>query len=212
MTLCTFCEASLECPLVCTSCNSFQDVREEPSPFATLGLETAWEVAPKELKRRLLKFSRFVHPDYFVTSDEETREKAERASAALNASFEVLSNSVSRADWLVESLGGPKESEERQMPQPFLMQVMEWNETLEEAREAKPDSPAWQAVEALSHELASERDERLQAISALLTPLPEAGSEGLTTARREINSIRYIDRAQNELKSLQLKAALGGQS
>lgn len=198
-------------PLVCTKCNAFQSQDSPPGPFQTLGLDPTWEVDSKGLKRSLLQLSRYVHPDYFVTADPETREQAERASAALNSAYEVLTDEVSRADWLVNELGGPKESEERQMPQPFLMQVMEWNETLEEARDAQPGSAEWQAMEQLGRELIEERANRIAAIGDRLTPLPEHGSDTLAETRREINAIRYIDRAQNELKSLQLGAALGGQ-
>ncbi|MFT7669489.1 MAG: molecular chaperone HscB [Planctomycetota bacterium] len=210
MKLCPACELPLTTPLVCTNCNAFQTVDAAQNPFNVLGLEPSWAVDPKQLKRNLLRFSRFVHPDFFASEEEEVRENAERASAALNSAYEILHNDLARADWLVNSLGGPMESEDREMPQAFLMQVMEWSEILEDAKSATPDSPEWKATQPLADELHSERAKRLQAIGTLLAPLPEEASDTLATARREINAIRYIDRARKELKSLQLTAALGG--
>ncbi len=210
MPSCPSCQAPLATPLVCTNCNALQDCEGELGPYEAMGLEPDWVVEPKQLKRTLLQLSRFVHPDYFATAEEETLARAERASAALNSAYEILDDDLARADYLVNRLGGPKENEERQMPQPFLIQVMEWNEILEDAQGAQEGSDEWNAMKELGTSLTSERAERIQMIGDLLTPLPDRESEVLTNARREINAIRYIDRAQRELKNLQLNAALGG--
>lgn len=209
MNLCPYCEATLVTPLVCTACETILRLETQPGPFAVFGLTPRWDVEPRELKRTLLKLSRFLHPDFFATAEAETRELAEHASAALNEAYEVLTSDSARADWLVRSLGGPADADERQMPQAFLMQVMEWNETLEEAREAAPDSPARRATEALAETLRDERREHIEAVGALLTPLPAPGSGELTEARRELNVVRYLDRTRQELESLRLEAALG---
>lgn len=211
MSLCPYCEATLVTPLACTSCEHLLSIEEELCPFAVFGLEPRWSVDTKELKRTLLRLSRLVHPDFFVTADEETRERAEQASAVLNESYDALSSDVARAELLLRSLGGPSESEERQMPQAFLMQVMEWNETVEDARGAAADSPERRATEELTESLRQEREKRLEAIGRLLTPLPPSASSELTEVRRELNVVRYIDRTQEELKSLRLQTALGEQ-
>lgn len=211
MNLCPICEATLTTPLVCLNCDALLPTEGKTiSPFEALGVERRWEMDRKQLKRALLDLSRRVHPDYFATAEPQQRELAEVASAALNEAFETLSDDPRRADWLVRALGGPSESEERQMPQAFLMQVLEWNEVLEEARAATAGTPEWQTMLELGTELSGEREERLEAIGALLAPLPEAGAESLIQVRRELNAVRYIDRTRAELKSLRLEAALGG--
>ncbi|MFT7484753.1 MAG: Fe-S protein assembly co-chaperone HscB [Candidatus Paceibacteria bacterium] len=208
MTLCPHCAEDLVTPLVCLACGELLQVSQAPSPFAALGLEPAWAVDPKDLKRRILKFSRAVHPDFFATAAESVQQRAEDASAALNAANNTLKDEFRRADWLVSFLGGPSEADERQMPQAFLMQVMDWNETLEEARESEQDSNEWRAMEALAAELKSERQENLTAIEGLLTPLPAAKASALGDARKRLNAIRYIDRTRTEIKNLQLQATL----
>lgn len=211
MSHCPNCGATLTTPLVCLECDALQSTEGlEVSPFEALGVERRWEVDRKQLKRALLDLSRRVHPDYFATAEPETRELAERASAALNEAYEILGDDVRRADWLVRALGGPSDSEERQMPQAFLMQVLEWNEVLEEARDATEGTAEWSAMLELETELASEREERLEALGRLLDPLPETGSDGLVDVRRELNAIRYIDRTRSEMKGLRLAASLGG--
>lgn len=206
MTDCASCGAPLESPLVCEACGVLADPSAQaggdPSPFALFGLEPAWQVDREALRRRLLALTRRTHPDYFA-ADPAQRELAERASAALNEAHSVLEDDFRRADWLVRHLGGPDEQAERQMPQEFLMEVLEWNEALEAAREAQPGSPA-RELRPLRTELEAQRVECFEALSALLTPLPDQGAAALTEARRRLNAVRYLDRALTELAALAL--------
>jgi len=107
----------------------------------------------------------------------------------------------------VRALGGPGESDERQMPQAFLMEVLEWNESLDDARNAAAGGPERAALEGLGQTLDTERAATLERIGAGLTPLPDDGSAALTALRRELNAIRYLDRARRELESLRLDDA-----
>jgi molecular chaperone HscB len=190
------CGAPLETPLACGACGRLIEVpAAEQGPFAWLGLEPGHELDTAALRKRLLGLTRLVHPDFFGQADAATRQQAEDASAALNGAWQVLSDEVRRADWLIASLGGPSESDEREMPQAFLMEVLEWNEALEEAREAPPDAPLPGALEALAGTWRSERARALDEVAGALTPLPERGAEALTRARRKLNAVRYLDRA-----------------
>jgi molecular chaperone HscB len=140
MAVCPECGAELETLLGCAACGAPLATADDVTPFAAFGLEPAAAIDARELKQRLLRFSRIVHPD-FHCSDPARRALAERSTAALNDAYAVLSDDAARYDWLVRHLGGPDQDTERQMPQAFLMEVMEWNEALEEAREAPPDAP-----------------------------------------------------------------------
>jgi molecular chaperone HscB len=204
---CPHCEAPLESALCCTSCKALLEVRGVVSPFAALGLPMSWEVDGERLQRNLLRFTRLMHPDFFVTAEPEERELAERGSAELNQAFELLSSDVRRGDWLVTALGGPSDQEERQMPQAFLMEVLEWNEALEAARESRQGSAERGALGALKQTLTDERAALLGSVGAKLTPLPEADAPVLREVRRDLNAVRYIDRALAELEELRLEGA-----
>lgn len=204
---CPACPATLETPLACGACGALIEVDGELDPFAVFGLERGWAVDAQDLSKRLLRFGRLVHPDYYAAAGEAARALAERNTASLNEAHDLLSNDFRRADWLVRALGGPTESDERQMPQAFLMEVLEWNETLDEARDAAPGSAELAALDELGTTLDEERGEALDRIGALLTPLPERGAKALSALRRELNAVRYLDRALRELKSLRLQQA-----
>ena len=171
-----------------------------------MGLEPGPVVDGAALKKRLLKLSRAMHPDFFGGADEELKQRAIDNTAELNAAFELLSDDMARADWLVRSLGGPKESDERQMPQTFLMEVMEWNELLEEARDAEPGSPEHAAAHELGTTLENERKTIMQTVASALTPLPTSGSTALTDIRKQMNAVRYVDRALSQLAELAIQA------
>lgn len=207
MSHCPACRADLETPLACGACGALIEPEGDVDPFAIFGFERAWLVDPSEQQRRLHVFSRLVHPDFYAAASAEARELAEVCSARLNESHEVLVDDFRRADWLVRALGGPTESDERQMPQAFLMEVLEWNETLDEARSAASGSAELTALDELGRTLESERSAAMERIGALLTPLPERGADELGTLRRELNAVRYLDRARRELKSLRLQHA-----
>jgi len=205
-TNCSECEAELATPLVCEACGALQVCAESPTPFAVMGLEPGPVVDHAALKKRLLELSRAMHPDFFGGASEEQQQLAIDNTAELNSAFELLSDDMARADWLVRSLGGPKESDERQMPQAFLIEVMEWNELLEEARDAEPGSKEHAAAHELGATLENERKTIMQAVRDALTPLPESGSTALIDIRKQMNAVRYVDRALAQLAELALEA------
>jgi len=201
---CHACGAPLESLVACGACGEVLTVPEAASPFEVLGLEPRFALDERELRRRLTRFSRLVHPDFHAAADAAVRARAERNSARLNLAFDVLSDAERRADWLVVHSGGPTEESDRSMPQAFLMEVLEWNEILEEARAASAADPR---VEPLAAELASRRAAGLARLAQLLDPLPTPAAPALASARSELNALRYLSRALREVESLRLARA-----
>ena len=206
MPACAACGATLETPLVCSACGVLSSPETTPSPFEVFGLEPTYAIDVGALDKRLLALTRRMHPDFFA-ADPTQRELAERNTAELNAAHGVLADDFRRADWLVRHLGGPDENTERAMPQAFLMEVLEWNEALEAAREAEPGS-AERDLSGLERELSSRRAEVFEALATALTPLPPAasagGSERLAAIQKQLNAARYVDRALSEIHALAL--------
>jgi molecular chaperone HscB len=214
MVTCTSCGAALASALVCEACGALQSAAGAPSstidPWEALGLPRAYALDAGALKKRLLALQRRMHPDFFGGAEPAERELAERNTAELNAAHRVLADDALRADALVRALGGPDDQVERKMPQAFLMEVLEWNETLDAAREAPLDD-AGAAIRArldeLERELRAERAAALARVADALDPVPAAGAPALLAVRRELNAVRYLDRTLSTLAELRLDAA-----
>ena len=208
MTDCPECAAGLSTPLCCEACGVLFSPEKSPTPFEALGFEVAYAVEAKALKKRLLRLSRLTHPDFFATAPADQRALAEENNAILNNAHEILSDDFRRADWIVKALGGPSESDERQMPQAFLMEVLEWNEALEDGRNAAADSSERKALATLQTTLSAERADTLAAVAASLTPTPApdaTADASLSAARKQLNAIRYLDRTLRELREIALE-------
>jgi len=203
---CPACGRALATPLLCEACGALLAPAAPPSPFEVLGLAPSFALDAAAVRRRHLALSRRLHPDVHARADAETRRRAEDATAQLNGAFALLADEERRADWLVRHLGGPGEDQERTMPPEFLQEVLEWNEAIEEARQAQAGAPAHARLEALAPELEAERARRRAAVAALLSPLPPAGAPALRRVRAELNALRYLKRALTEVGELRLAA------
>ena len=198
---CPHCDADLWSPLACEECGALLESTDKGTPFVIFGLERAWDIDRKDLRRRLLRLQRLVHPDHAGDTDQ-----AQEAAATLNHAHEVLADPSLRANLLLRLLGGPDESAERKMPQDFLMEVLEWNETLDEITEDEGSEPASREARLipLQDELLQRREDLLVEVGAALMPLPEPKSESLALLRRRLNAARYLARTLWRIREMRL--------
>lgn len=207
MESCPYCEKLLETPYCCVSCGQVFSPERDPTPFEAFGLPLNYGVDTEELERRLLRYSRLVHPDFFATASEEMRRTAEENSAALNGAFEILADDARRATWIIKALGGPSGKEEKQLPHEFLMEVLEWSEQIETARQSPPGSQDRAGLDDLVATLSRRRQHSFDRLNTALVPPPEAADERLSEARRLLNAVSYLDRALTQLEALRLEEA-----
>lgn len=201
MSACPDCGAALQTPLVCEGCGALQSTQGNPSPFEVLGLVRGWNVDRAELGRNLLRLTRLTHPDFHGVHGPEARQLAERNTALVNGAYATLNDDVQRAEWLLADMGAPSPDEERQMPQQFLMEVLEWNEVLEEVR-AENEQDNLSRLEGLRTELQAQRAASLKQLGQRL----QAADPGdPRTLRQELNTVRYLDRTLSELDELALE-------
>ena len=105
--------------------------------FQLFGLPRRFAVDMAALDERYRELQREVHPDRFATgSDAEKRLSVQRATL-INEAYQTLKAPLSRVRYLLESAGIDAAIETNTaMPADFLMQQMEWRESLEEAGES----------------------------------------------------------------------------
>ncbi len=85
-------------------------------------------------KKRFYELSRKYHPDFFSNASSEEQEDALEMSALLNKALNVLSNRDETIKYVLQLKGLLEEDEKYQLPNDFLMDVMDINEQLMDAK------------------------------------------------------------------------------
>ena len=158
-------------------------------PFETLGLEPRFDLAEGDIQRAYLARAAACHPD-LVGADPDKAADAARLSAALNRARAVLAAPEDRARALLQRLGGGT-GDERELPEGFLMEMMETRMEVEAAVETGDSEELARWREWAETERARYND-RLGAMFADLGTPPAAAA--VQTIRRELNAWRYIER------------------
>jgi molecular chaperone HscB len=103
-----------------------------------------------------------VHPDKFAIEGPAAQRVAMQWAVRVNEAYQRLKDPVKRAAYLCEMNGAPIEAENNTaMPADFLMQQMEWRESL-------ADAATLPQVEALADEVAAHRQTALAQLQATL--------------------------------------------
>ena len=151
--------------------------------FELFGVPPQFDQDPAALDARWRALLTEVHPDRFASEGPAAQRLAMQWSVRINEAHRRLKDPVRRAAYLCELKGWPIRAEENTvMPRDFLMQQMEWRESLEDASGASQ-------VEALSDAVAAYRKRALAELGDLID---EAGD--LEAAVERIRALMFVDR------------------
>jgi len=84
------------------------------------------------LKRKFYELSKRFHPDFHINESAEKQAEILELSTLNNKAYQVLSDPSKRIAYILELKGLLTEDESYQLPQDFLMEMMEVNEALME--------------------------------------------------------------------------------
>jgi molecular chaperone HscB len=172
--------------------------------FDVLGIERAYDVDRAELERRYLELSRQLHPDRFARASGREKLAALTKTTELNDAYRVLKDDRRRAEYLLK-LEGIDLGDDRGAPKvdpTTLMQIMELNEELAEAR-AERDSAR---VSALAGRVRAAREEAWGVVEEAL----RSGGDGANArAAQAMMLMRYHDRFLEQVDAYEGAAAEG---
>ncbi len=135
------------------------------------------------LDARWKELQREAHPDRFAAQGAAAQRLAMQWSVRINEAYQRLKDPVRRATYLCALHGEPIDAETNTaMPPAFLMQQMEWRESLDEAQ-----APA--ALDALHAEVIAAR---ARALSSLDWLIDEKGD--YAEAARQVRALMFIER------------------
>jgi len=86
------------------------------------------------IKKKFYELSRKYHPDFFSNATEEEQINVLEKSSIINKAFKIFSNVDETMKYILQIKGLLEEEEKYQLPPSFLMEVMELNELLMEAK------------------------------------------------------------------------------
>ena len=100
--------------------------------FEFYELPVSFNVDQQQVKRKFYELSKKYHPDFFVNDTEENQAKVLDLATVNNKAYQMLSDPGKRIKYILELEGMLEEGEKYQLPQAFLMEMMEVNEALME--------------------------------------------------------------------------------
>lgn len=161
-----------------------------PSPFEILGLPRTFDLDPNAIEAAYLPLAARAHPD--LLGDDAALALSER----LNEARRILEDPESRADLLLNLLGGPTREADRSLDPGFLQEQMDERERIEEVLAA--GDPA-----AIDAEIARGRARREQFIERVRgqfsAGLPSESAR--RDLRRTLNAWRYTERLLEQLSA-----------
>ena len=165
------------------------------NPFALFDLPVAFQVDSALLNERYLALQKSLHPDNFSAASAQEQRLAIQKSAEINDALRILKDPIARADSIIALNTGEQENPEEKSNKDigFLMQQMEWRETLEniENRQDTDELTAFaQEINQIRHAILSELSTALDA-------------QQWDIARAITDKLRFIKKLQTEIERVE---------
>ena len=160
--------------------------------FTLFQLEPAFDIDAENLEQTYRALAARFHPDKFASASAFEQKQAVMMSSTINDAYRTLRNPIDRAAYLLKTLGIDADAPEHTSFAPdFLMQQMEWRETLMEAR-AESDL---KTLENLNDEIRAEQEK-------LFSDLKQSfARQDYDTAAQQVRQGRFLDKLRNEISS-----------
>ena len=165
------------------------------NPFALFNLPVTFQVDSTLLNERYLALQKSLHPDNFSAASAQEQRLAMQKSAEINDALRILKDPIARADSIIALNTGERENLEEKSNKDvgFLMQQMEWRETLENIENRKD-----------TNELTAFTKEIDQIRHAILSELSTALAEQQWNVARAItDKLRFIKKLQTEIERVE---------
>lgn len=162
------------------------------NPFQLLGLPTQFDLDADDLTQRYRQLAAQFHPDKFAAQSTFEQKQAVMMSAAINEAYRQLSHPINRAATLLAQHGIHADAPEHtQFAADFLMQQMQWRETLGDARMENDIA----TLTNLQNEIAQEQADLYEKLSASFA------AQQHDTAAQLVRQGRFLDKLQQEIQA-----------
>jgi molecular chaperone HscB len=158
--------------------------------FTLFNLPRRFQQASSDIESRWKDLLRLAHPDRFAAQGAAAQRVAMQWAVRINEAYQRLRDPLKRAAYLCELSGAPIQAENNTaMPAAFLMQQMEWRETLEEAVDIE-------SLEVLHEQVMQARREGLTRCESLLDQQNDP-----VAAAQQVRSLMFIERFVRDVET-----------
>ncbi|OOR98742.1 Fe-S protein assembly co-chaperone HscB [Haemophilus paracuniculus] len=168
------------------------------NPFALFDLPVQFQIDLDRLSERYLALQKSLHPDNFSASSAQEQRLAMQKSAEINDALQILKNPIQRAEAIIalntQQTADLEQKSAKDMA--FLMQQLEWRETLESIENAKNEAK----LTAFSQEIEQAKKTMLQDLETALNNQQWQQADGLCDKLRFIQKLlAEIERVEEQL-------------
>ncbi|KQM64500.1 molecular chaperone Hsc20 [Pedobacter sp. Leaf216] len=171
---------------------------QQPNYFEFYDLPIQFKPNQNAVKSKFYALSKQFHPDFYANESEEKQQEVLDLSTLNNKAYQTLSNAKKRLKYVLELKGIVATDEAYQLPQSFLMEMMDVNEVLMDL-EFEPDA---EKLEQVKRDVASIEEDLAKELNDLINQFdsnPEASDALLPSIKDNFYRQKYIDRIRERL-------------
>lgn len=158
--------------------------------FALFQLKPQFKIDRQALESAYLTVQQKVHPDMHAQASDSDKRVSMQLSALANSAYRTLMNPIQRGLYMCSRNGvDPQLETNTAMPAQFLMQQMEWRETLDDVR----DQPS--KLDELYKEVEQTRVNLLKEVELAID-----GANDFDLAAKQLRALLFIDKFGAELE------------
>jgi molecular chaperone HscB len=166
--------------------------------FDFYGLPIQFNPDQSAVKTKFYAFSKQFHPDFYANESEEKQQEVLDLSTLNNKAYQTLSNAKKRLKYVLELKGIIATDEGYQLPQSFLMEMMDVNEALMDL-EFEPDAKKLEQVKGDVEAIEKDLTHELQDLIGRFDHDPTTSEALLPSIKDNFYRQKYIDRIRERL-------------
>lgn len=171
---------------------------QQPNYFEFYGLPIQFNPDQNAVKAKFYALSKQFHPDFYANESDEKQQEALDLSTLNNKAYQTLSNANKRLKYVLELKGIVATDEGYQLPQSFLMEMMDINEALMDL-EFEPDAEKLTQVKRDVEAIEKDLKDELEDLKIQFDQDPEKSEALLPSMKDNFYRQKYIDRIRERL-------------
>lgn len=198
---CWSCLKRISCKTFICECGKIQSINTHVNYFEVLNFPPKMNIDLHELTRRKHALFQTFHPDKFARASAEEKHIANVTTSFINDACKVLTDPISRAEYILTLNGSECSSESVPVTDPFFLNsILELNELVDEViswiRADVPNDKIQNCLDEVHHSVSAQWDVELENISNFIDKKDWRG------AQEALARLKYYESVKQRLRNL----------